>query len=763
MSDDLKTAALRYHEFPKPGKWEITPTKQMTNQRDLALAYSPGVAAACSEIERDPRLADRYTNRANLVAVISNGTAVLGLGAIGALASKPVMEGKAVLFKKFADVNCIDLEVNETDTEKFVEIVAALEPSFGGVNLEDIKAPQCFAIEKALRERMKIPVFHDDQHGTAICVAAGIRNGLRVAKKSLDEVRLVCSGAGAAAIACLNLLVEMGLPRHHITICDRKGVVYVGREAPYDEYKAQYAQDGSTTTLSEAMQGADIFLGVSGPGSVSAEQIASMGDRPMVFTLANPEPEIRPEIVKEVKPDAMIATGRSDYPNQINNVLCFPFIFRGALDVGATEINEAMKMAAVEAIADIAMREPSDIVARAYQGVALEFGAEYLIPKPFDPRLMTDVPMRVAQAAMDSGVASRPLEDVHHYRRTLRQFVIRSGMVMEPVVERATESTQRIVFAEGEDKRVLSAMRDIIAEGICRPVIIGRTDVVMEHLRQLGLRYQAGKEFDLVDPITNPQFEAHWNRYHALMGRRGVSPGAARNAVQGQSTVLAALMLAGGEVDAMICGVVGRYAGHLDIVRDIIGVNPGLHDCAALTLLILKGGAYFITDTHVSVRPSAEQIAENTAMAAKLVERFGLVPKAALLSHSNFGTRDNPDSQVMRNARELLQSHHPMLAVEGEMHADSALAEGVRNRVFPNARFQGEANLLVCPNLDSANIAYNMVKILGEAVPVGPMLMGMRQPAHVMTDSATVRGIVNMAAVAAVDAQRARESSGASE
>ena len=754
MSDDLHAAALHYHEHPKPGKLEITPTKQMTNQRDLALAYSPGVAAACTEIAADPSLAERYTARGNLVAVISNGTAVLGLGAIGPLAAKPVMEGKAVLFKKFANVDCIDLEVDLRDPERFIEVVAALEPSFGGINLEDIKAPECFKIEQALRQRMSIPVFHDDQHGTAICVAAAIRNGLRLADKTIEDIRLVCSGAGAAALACLDLLVEMGLDKRNVYVLDRNGVVRRGRAAAFDEYKARYAQDDAVETLDEAIVGADVYLGLSGPGSVSAAQIATMADTPMVLALANPEPEIRPELVKEVKPDAMIATGRSDYPNQVNNVLCFPFMFRGALDVGATEINEAMKTAAVEAIADIAMREPSDIVARAYQGAALEFGPEYLIPKPFDPRLMTEIPVRVAQAAMESGVARRPLDDVYAYRRELRQYVNRSGMVMKPVIDRATESLQRVAFAEGEDKRVLSAVRDIVAEGICRPVLLGRTGRILERLRQLGIRAKQGEHFDIVDP--SEQGADYASRYHELMGRRGVSPAAARAQVRGQSTLMAALLLDAQQVDAMICGVVGRFAGHLEQVRAVIGVEEGLSDCAAVTLLILKGGAYFITDTHVSVRPTPEQLAQNTAMAAKVVERFGLVPKAALLSHSNFGTRDNDDSRVARRAREVLQAQYPELAVEGEMHADSALAQGVRERVFPNARFQGAANLLVCPNLDSANIAYNMVKILGEAVPVGPMMMGLRRPAHVMTDSATVRGIVNMAAVAAVDAQRLR-------
>lgn len=750
--ENLAEAALDYHRYPVPGKLEITATKNMVNQRDLALAYSPGVAVACQEIERDPLQAACLTARSNLVGVITNGTAVLGLGAIGALASKPVMEGKAVLFKKFANVDVFDLELDTTDVDKFCDAVALLEPTFGGINLEDIKAPECFEIERRLKQRMNIPVFHDDQHGTAIVVAAAIRNGLRVAGKELGDVNLVCSGAGAAALACLNLLVFMGLDKERVSVCDEHGVIHEGRNNHMDPYKAVYARRTDARSLDDVIDGADVFLGLSAPNVLSGEQVLRMAESPFILALANPDPEISPDVVHAAREDAIMATGRSDYPNQVNNVLCFPFLFRGALDVGATEINGEMQAAAVEAIADIATKEASDVVSAAYGGKPFRFGREYLIPKPFDHRLMMEIPQRVARAAMESGVATRPIEDFDAYRRKLRSFVIRSGLVMKPVFEQAQADIQRVILAEGESSRVLNAVQVLVDDAICHPVLLGRHDVIESHIEDMGLRLTIGTGFSVIDPANNPNFDRHVDSYHRLMERAGVSPEYAANVILTRRTALGALMVREGEADALVCGTQGAYARHIRNLRDVIGVREDVSDISALMLMILGTGTVFLTDTHVSVNPSPEEIAETAHMAASIVKRFGMVPKIALLSHSNFGSRNNKSALKMRRARELLSRRHPELAVEGEMHADAALSEETRNRIFPNGSFRGGANLLVMPNLDAANITYNMVKVVGDGLPVGPILVGLNKPAHVVTESTTVRGIVNLCAIAAVDA-----------
>ena len=752
MADDLRDAALHYHRYPKPGKLEISATKNMVNQRDLALAYSPGVAAACEAIVADPAEAASLTARANLVGVITNGTAVLGLGTIGPLASKPVMEGKAVLFKKFANIDVFDLELDTTDVDRFVDAVSLLEPSFGGINLEDIKAPECFEIEKRLNERMNIPVFHDDQHGTAITVAAAILNGLRVAGKEISEVRLVCSGAGAAAIACLDLLVSLGLPQENITVLDIIGVVYRGRTEQMDEYKGRYARDTDGRILADVITHADIFLGLSAAGVLKPEHVSVMADSPLIFALANPVPEIMPEQVTEVREDAIIATGRSDYPNQVNNVLCFPFLFRGALDVGATQINQEMKIAAVNAIAEIATREVSDVVASAYGDTSFGFGRDYLIPKPFDPRLMTTVPIRVAKAAMDSGVATRPIEDFQDYKTQLHDFVFKSGMVMKPIFAKAMANPQRVVFAEGESRRVINAVQVLVDDGICKPVLIGREAVIQDNIDRFRLRLIIGEDITVIDPMNNPHEKIYADTYHGLTARTGVTPAYANAIVRTRATALGALMVRLGHADALICGSEGAYIRHLRHIRSIIGVQEGIADCSAVILLILQAGTFFLTDTHVTVDPSAEHIAETAKLAASAVIRFGLDPKVALLSHSNFGSRDNESSRKMRKAREILESTHPELPVEGEMHADAAVWESVRDRIFPSSRFQGSANLMVLPDLDAANIAYNMVKVFGDGLPVGPILVGLNHPAHVMTEAVTVRGIVNMCAVAAAEA-----------
>ena len=752
MADDLNQAALDYHRYPNPGKLEVTPTKNMVNQRDLALAYSPGVAAASMAIAEDPSKAADYTTRGNLVAVISNGTAVLGLGAIGALASKPVMEGKAVLFKKFAGVNAFDIEMDTTDVDRLVDAISLLEPTFGGINLEDIKAPECFEVEKRLKAKMKIPVFHDDQHGTAICVAAAIRNGLRVAGKNIEDVKLVCSGAGAAAIACLNLLVEMGLKKENITVNDRFGIIYKGRVEEMNPYNSAYAIDTEARSLDDVMDGVDIFLGLSAPRVLKQDHVRRMAENPLILALANPEPEIRPELVYEVRQDAIMATGRSDYPNQVNNVLCFPFLFRGALDVGATEINEAMKIAVVEAIGDLAMREASDVVVSAYGGAEFHFGREYLIPKPFDPRLMTIIPPRVAKAAMDSGVATRPIQDWEAYERQLESFVFRSGMTMKPVFDLAKTNPQRIVFAEGESQRVINAVQILVDDGICRPILLGDPANIQRNIDSYGLRLRVGEHIQVIDPRNNSNYQKHVDEYYQVMCRKGVTPAYARRMITSRTTQLAATMVRCGDADAMICGVEGNFISHLHYVRDLIGARPGLIDLAAVTMLILKKGTYFLTDTHVGIDPSPEQLASNAVLTANMIKRFGMEPKVALLSHSNFGSRMTPHSEKMRQTLQLLREQQPDLLVEGEMHADAALSQEIRDRLFKNSAFEGEANILVCPNLDSANIAYNMTKMLADGLPVGPILVGTNYPAHILTESTTVRGIVNMAAFASVEA-----------
>ena len=752
MADDLNQAALDYHRYPNPGKLEVTPTKNMVNQRDLALAYSPGVAAASMAIAEDPSKAADYTTRGNLVAVISNGTAVLGLGAIGALASKPVMEGKAVLFKKFAGVNAFDIEMDTTDVDRLVDAISLLEPTFGGINLEDIKAPECFEVEKRLKAKMKIPVFHDDQHGTAICVAAAIRNGLRVAGKNIEDVKLVCSGAGAAAIACLNLLVEMGLKKENITVNDRFGIIYKGRVEEMNPYNSAYAIDTEARSLDDVMDGVDIFLGLSAPRVLKQDHVRRMAENPLILALANPEPEIRPELVYEVRQDAIMATGRSDYPNQVNNVLCFPFLFRGALDVGATEINEAMKIAVVEAIGDLAMREASDVVVSAYGGAEFHFGREYLIPKPFDPRLMTIIPPRVAKAAMDSGVATRPIQDWEAYERQLESFVFRSGMTMKPVFDLAKTNPQRIVFAEGESQRVINAVQILVDDGICRPILLGDPANIQRNIDSYGLRLRVGEHIQVIDPRNNLNYQKHVDEYYQVMCRKGVTPAYARRMITSRTTQLAATMVRCGDADAMICGVEGNFISHLHYVRDLIGARPGLIDLAAVTMLILKKGTYFLTDTHVGIDPSPEQLASNAVLTANMIKRFGMEPKVALLSHSNFGSRMTPHSEKMRQTLQLLREQQPDLLVEGEMHADAALSQEIRDRLFKNSAFEGEANILVCPNLDSANIAYNMTKMLADGLPVGPILVGTNYPAHILTESTTVRGIVNMAAFASVEA-----------
>ncbi len=751
--NDLRDAALDYHRLPTPGKLTITPTKPMTTQRDLSLAYSPGVAAACEAIVADPLEAATMTARQNLVAVVSNGTAVLGLGNIGPLASKPVMEGKGVLFKKFAGIDVFDIEVDADDPNKLIEVVAALEPTFGAINLEDIKAPEAFEVEDRLRERMNIPVFHDDQHGTAIIVAAAIVNAVKVAGKSLESVKLVTSGAGAAAIACLKMLVDLGVPLENITATDIVGVVYAGRTEQMDPHKERFARETDARTLGDAIKGADIFLGLSAPGVLKPEMVESMAERPIIMALANPTPEIMPEEAKAAREDAIIGTGRSDYPNQVNNVLCFPFIFRGALDVGATAINEAMKIACVHALADLAQQESSDIVASAYGDQGLSFGPDYLIPKPFDPRLIVQLAPAVAKAAMDTGVATRPIEDFETYRRQLERFVYRSGQVMRPMFERARERPMRIAYAEGEEERVLRAVQVALDEGLARPILIGRRDVVERRIEKLGLRIRIDGNVDLVDPQNDPRYNTYWQAYHDLMARSGVSPDRARTIVRTNTTVIAALMVHRGEADSMICGSVGPYRDHLNHVLCIAGLRPGVRQAAAMSALILPSGTLFIADTHVDPDPSAEQLADITLMAADEVARFGIEPSVALVSHSNFGTLDTSSARKMRAALALITERRPELEVDGEMHANTALSTAVRDSVFPGSRLSGAANLLIMPTLDAANISFNLVKAVEECVSVGPMLMGLALPMHIVNQSVTVRGLVNMTAVAAVDSQ----------
>ncbi len=752
-SDNLRENALQYHRNFPAGKLAIVATKPMENQRDLALAYSPGVAAACEAIVADPSEASRVTARGNLVAVITNGTAVLGLGAIGALASKPVMEGKAVLFKKFADIDVFDIEVEQRDPEKFIEVVAALEPTFGGINLEDIKAPECFYIEDKLRERMKIPVFHDDQHGTAICVTAAIFNALRLINKPLADVKLVASGAGAAALACLDLLVSMGMTRSNIWVNDIDGVVYQGRTTNMDPRKALYAQPTNARTLGDIIDGADIFLGLSAPGVLKAEMCARMAERPIIMALANPTPEIMPDIAKAARPDAIIATGRSDYPNQVNNVLCFPFIFRGALDCGATTINEAMKIACVKAIADLALAEPSDVVAAAYPNETLRFGPEYLIPKPFDPRLIEKIPPAVAKAAAESGVATRPIEDYEAYAERLSQHVFKTSLTLRPVFTRAKADPRRVAFAEGESRRVLMATQVILDEHLAKPVLIGRAEAMARTCEEVGLRIRPGVDFEVFEPVEGPQYDRYVSLYHKLMERRGESPDSSRRNLRQNNSAIAALKLRSGDVDAMICGVVGRYTRHLKTVQNIIGLRDGVPAPAAVSGLVLSKGTIFISDTQVNDHPTAEQLASQTILAAEFIRKLGVKPKVALVSHSNFGTRDDESANRMQQAMRLIFERAPDIEVEGEMHADLALNAEARLRYFPNSRLEGRANLLIMPDLDSANIAHNLGRAVGDGPSIGPVLVGMRQPAHILTQTVSVRGIVNVCALASVDAQ----------
>ncbi len=753
MSDNLRDAALEYHRKPTPGKISVVPTKPMVTQRDLSLAYSPGVAEACNEIARAPGEAYALTSRGNLVAVVTNGTAVLGLGNIGALAGKPVMEGKGCLFKKFAGIDVFDIEVNEHDPDKLVDIIAALEPTFGGINLEDIKAPECFYIEKKLRERMKVPVFHDDQHGTAIVAAAAILNGLRYVKKDIAAAKLVCSGAGAAAIACLDLLVSLGMKRDNIFAADSKGVLYRGRPG-MDESKQRYARETSLRTLADAIPGADIFMGLSGPGVLKPEMVKQMAPQPIILAMANPTPEIMPEEALAVRPDAIIGTGRSDYPNQVNNVLCFPFIFRGALDVGATTINEAMKLATVRAIADLTHAEIPDEVARAYGAEGLRFGPEYLLPTPFDPRLIERIAPAVAQAAMESGVATRPLADLDAYRARLRRHVYHSGSTMEPVFAAAKKAAaRRLIYCEGEEERVLRAAQVVVDEGIARPILIGRPEVISMRIERYGLRLAPGDDFDTVNPLDDPRYRETWSGYYALAKRKGVTRSLAQTEVRTRSTLIGAMLVHMGEADAMLCGTVGAYPDHLKYVRNVIGLKPGVNTFAAMQLLILPQRQLFICDTHVNPDPTAEQIAEMTFLAADEVRSFGLVPSVALVSHSNFGSSDLPSARKMRQALELIQARQPDFVIDGEMQADSALSREVLENIMPDSALTREANLLIMPNLDSANITYNALRVTaGGGITIGAILLGAARPVHIMTPASTVRRIVNMSAVAVVDA-----------
>lgn len=763
---ELRRAALEYHEFPTPGKIAIAPTKQLVNQHDLSLAYSPGVAAACEEIHADPVKAFRYTARGNLVAVITNGTAVLGLGDIGPLAAKPVMEGKAVLFKKFAGIDVFDIEVNEKNLDKLIDCIAALEPTFGGVNLEDIKAPDCFYVERALRKRMKIPVFHDDQHGTAIVVGAAMLNALKVTGKNLKEVKLVVSGAGAAALACLSLLVKLGLPRQNIWVTDLAGVVYEGRTELMDEDKIQFAQKTKLRTLAEVMEGADVFLGLSAGGVLKKEMVAKMAPRPTIFALANPTPEILPEEVKEVRDDAVIATGRTDYPNQVNNVLCFPYIFRGALDSGATTITDEMEIAAVHAIAELAQAEQSEVVAAAYAGATLSFGPEYVIPKPFDPRLMMKIAPAVAKAAADSGVALRPIADYDAYREKLQTFVYASGTTMRPIFALAKSAkNKRVAYAEGEEERVLRAAQIVVDENVARPTLIGRPAIIAQRVEKFGLRLKEGRDYDVVNVEQDHRYRDFWQTYHGMTERKGVTVQVAKIEMRRRLTLIGTMLLEKGEVDGMLCGTWGTTANHLHYIDQVIGPRPGgspstsqdVRVYACMNGLLLPGRQVFLVDTHVNADPSAEQLTEITVMAAEEMLRFGVQPKAALLSHSNFGTSDHPSAVKMRRTLAMLREQAPWLEVDGEMHGDMALDGAARKALMPRGTLQGDANLLVLPNIDAANIAYNLLKTAaGGGIAIGPVLLGAARPVHILTPSATVRRIVNMTALTVADANAAR-------
>jgi len=755
---ELRRSALEYHEFPTPGKIAVTSTKQMTNQRDLALAYSPGVAAACEEIVADPVNAFRYTARGNLVAVVTNGTAVLGLGDIGPLAAKPVMEGKGVLFKKFAGIDVFDIELAERNLDKLVDCIAALEPTFGGINLEDIKAPDCFYVERRLRERMNIPVFHDDQHGTAIVVGAAMLNAMKVTRRDIRQVKMVVSGAGAAALACLTLLVKLGLPRENIWVTDLAGVVYEGRTELMDDDKALFAQKTTLRTLAEVMPGADVFLGLSAGGVLKPGMVAAMAAQPIIFALANPTPEISPEEVKAVRADALMATGRTDYPNQVNNVLCFPYVFRGALDSGATTITDSMEIAAVHAIAELAQAEQSEVVAAAYAGATLSFGPEYLIPKPFDPRLMMKIAPAVAQAAADSGVALRPIADLDAYREKLQTFVYHSGTTMKPIFAVAKRApNKRIVYAEGEEERILRAVQVVVDENLARPTLIGRPQVLAQRIEKFGLRLKAGQDYDLVSTEYDERYRDYWQTYHRMMERRGVTAKFAKIEMRRRLTLIGAMMLHKGEVDGLICGTWGTTAMHLAHIDQVIGKRAGVNVYACMNGLILPGRQVFLVDTHVNYDPSADQIAEITVMAAEELRRFGVAPKAALLSHSNFGTTNQPSAVKMRAALDLLRERASWLEVDGEMHGDAALDPAARDEVMPRSTLAGEANLLVLPNIDAANISYNLLKtVAGGGIAIGPVLLGAAKPVHILTPSATVRRIVNMTALTVADANAAR-------
>ena len=755
MDDQLRQAALDFHEFPKPGKIEVTPTKSLATQRDLALAYSPGVAVPCLEIQADPAASYRYTARGNLVAVISNGTAVLGLGNIGALAGKPVMEGKGVLFKKFAGVDVFDIEIDEKDPDKLVDIIASLEPTFGGVNLEDIKAPECFYIEKKLRERMKIPVFHDDQHGTAIISAAAVMNGLRIVNKKIEDVRLVASGAGAASIACLNLLVSLGMKRENITVCDSKGVIYKNRDSNMDDTKKQYAiEDNGQRSLADAIPNADIFLGCSAAGALTQEMVKTMGPNPLILALANPNPEITPPEAKAVRPDAIICTGRSDFPNQVNNVLCFPFIFRGALDVGATAINEEMKMAAVYAIADLAMAEQNEVVTSAYGDGEVSFGPDYIIPKPFDPRLIVKIAPAVAKAAMDSGIATRPIEDFDAYIEKLTQFVYKTNLFMKPVFAQAKLDKKRVLLTDGEEPRVLHAVQEIATLGIALPVLIGRPSVIEQRVKSLGLHLRVGHDYEIIDIEGNEHHQECWTAYYELRKRNGVTPATAQREMRTNPTVIGATLLHLGKIDAMVCGLMGSYASHLKIIKNVIGTKPGISTLATVNGLVLPQGNLFITDTFVNQEPNVDELSDITLMAAEEVRRFGIEPQVALISHSNYGSSDYPSAVKMREVLAQVKERAPDLIIDGEMHCDIALSARLRQNIMPDSPLKDAANLLVMPNMESARISLNLLQGVETPITVGPILMGVNKPAHIITPVASVRRIINMVAIAAVKAQQ---------
>lgn len=764
--------ALNYHRFPEPGKVALKTTTPLATKNDLALAYSPGVAVPCEEIAADPLKAYDYTAKGNLVAVISEGTAVLGLGNIGALASKPVMEGKSVLFKKFANIDSVDVEVDmntqcedgtcdpqadnynaETYIERFCDIVASLEPTYGGINLEDIKAPECFEIERRLKERMNIPVFHDDQHGTAIIVTAAFKNWIKYSGRDISKIKLVASGAGASAISCLTLLVEAGLKRENIIVCDRNGVVYKGRNEGMDPQKEKFAADTKHREIKDAIKGADVFLGLSGPGAIDSAMVKSMGEKPLIMTLANPTPEIMPEEAIKAKPDAIICTGRSDYPNQVNNVLCFPFLFRGALDVGATKINEEMKMACVEAIAALARKEATAEVANVYADENLTFGADYLIPKPFDPRLIVDLPIAVAKAAMASGVATRPIEDFEAYEEKLKQFFIRSQLVMRPIFDRAQEDPKRVAYCEAEDDRVLQSIQHALDDNLSKPIAIGRKRVIESRIERLGLRMEAGKDFEIVDPEDDPRYRDYWQTYHKLMERRGVTEADAKTVIRTNTTVIGALLVHKNEADSMICGTSGHYKSHLKHVTDIIGLKPGVETPAALSALLVAKGTYFFCDTQVNPEPSVAQLSEMTMLAVEEVKRFGIAPKVALLSHSNFGNDDTDKAVKMRQAFIDIRRRDPNLEIDGEMTADVAFSEKMRQSIMPNSLLKGQANLYIMPGIESANISFNLLRAMTDSISIGPILLGAARPVHIVTPSVTTRGMINMTALATVGAQ----------